>query len=126
MELWELWKRLHTAARLKDLEAPISVLGEKGAVEISGLAVNELKIWNFSDYLDHDLDILKKYSVPISDAYGYGHNAFYKQVLDNIYCGKNNSMDSVDGLVEGVEEMRNLELISAIYESIRTAKEVFL
>jgi len=37
-----------TAARPSDLEGSISILGEKGTVEISGFAVNEMKTWNFS------------------------------------------------------------------------------
>ena len=36
-----------TAVRPKDLEGSISILGETGAVEIGGFAVNEMKHWNF-------------------------------------------------------------------------------
>ena len=36
-----------TATRPRDLEGSISVLGEKGTVEIGGFAVNEMKVWNF-------------------------------------------------------------------------------
>ena len=36
-----------TATRPRDLEGSISILGEKGTVEIGGFAVNEMKVWNF-------------------------------------------------------------------------------
>ena len=35
-----------TAVRPKDLEGSISLLGERGSVEIGGFAVNKLKVWN--------------------------------------------------------------------------------
>ncbi len=38
-----------TATRPKDLEGSLSILGEKGTVEIGGFAVNELKTWNFCE-----------------------------------------------------------------------------
>ena len=38
-----------TATRPKDLEGSISILGEKGSVEIGGFAVNEMKVWNFAE-----------------------------------------------------------------------------
>ena len=38
-----------TATRPKDLEGSISILGEKGTVEVGGFAVNEMKTWNFGD-----------------------------------------------------------------------------
>ena len=37
-----------TAARPRDLEGSISVLGEQGTVEIGGFAVNEMRTWQFA------------------------------------------------------------------------------
>ena len=37
-----------TAARPRDLEGSISILGENGTVEIGGFAVNEMQTWNFT------------------------------------------------------------------------------
>ena len=51
-----------TATRPIDLEGSISVLGEKGTVEIGGFAVNEMKVWNFSEPVESDDEILEKYS----------------------------------------------------------------
>ena len=106
-----------TATRPKDLEGSISILGEKGNVEIGGFAVNELKSWNFIRPVPEDKDVIKKYSVNPPDAYGYGHKAYYEHVVD---CINNNQHQLVDGL----EGRKSLELISAIYESIETGKEV--
>jgi len=108
-----------TAIRPKDLEGSISILGEKGTVEIGGFAVNKMIHWNFVDKQDGDDDIMEKYSVNPPNVYGFGHQAYYEHVVDSI---QNNSKQ----LVAGLEGRKSLELISAIYESIETGKEVFL
>lgn len=108
-----------TAVRPKDLEGSISVLGEKGTVEIGGFAVNEMKTWNFSDSCPEDKDILTEYSVNPPNVYGFGHQAYYEHVVDCIHNNKKL-------LVDGLEGRKSIELINAIYESIETGKEVFL
>jgi predicted dehydrogenase len=107
-----------TATRPKDLEGSLSILGENGSVEIGGFAVNELKTWNFANKNGED-NILEKYSVNPPDVYGFGHKTYYEHVVD---CLAHNKRQLVDGL----EGRKSLELISAIYESIETGKEVFL
>jgi len=108
-----------TATRPKDLEGSISLLGEKGSVEIGGFAVNEMKAWNFTNKTREDEFVLKEYSVNPPSVYGFGHQAYYEHVVDCILNDKKQ-------LVDGLEGRKSLELISAIYESIETGKEVFL
>ncbi|MGJ0363784.1 Gfo/Idh/MocA family protein [Arcobacter cryaerophilus gv. pseudocryaerophilus] len=108
-----------TAVRPKDLEGSISILGETGTVEIGGFAVNKMLHWNFTHKKDEDDEIMEKYSVNPPNVYGFGHQAYYEHVIDSII---NNKQQLVDGLVG----RKSLELISAIYESIETGKEVFL
>jgi len=108
-----------TATRPVDLEGSLSILGEKGSVEISGFAVNEVRHWNFTDPIPEDQDIKNKYSVNPPNVYGFGHHAYYQDVVDSIENNKKS-------LVEGLDGRKSLELISAIYESIETGKEVFL
>lgn len=108
-----------TAIRPKDLEGSISILGEKGAVVIEGFAVNQMRTWDFVDPLPDDKDVMVSYSVNPPNVYGFGHQAYYDHVVDSIL---NNSPQLVDGL----EGRKSLELISAIYESIETGREVTL
>ena len=108
-----------TATRPKDLEGSISILGEKGVVEVGGFAMNELKVWNFSDERSLDKDMMAKYSVNPPDIYGFGHQSYYDHVVDCILNDKQH-------LVDGFEGRKSLELILAIYESIETGNEVFL
>ncbi|HAE41088.1 MAG TPA: oxidoreductase [Candidatus Riflebacteria bacterium] len=108
-----------TAARPKDLEGSLSILGEHGSVEIGGFAVNKILHWGFENQLDSDKEVIEKFSENPPNVYGFGHQAYYEHVVDSI---RNNKKQLIDGL----EGRRSLELISAIYESIETGKEVFL
>lgn len=108
-----------TAARPKDLEGSISILGEKGSVVIGGFAVNQMQTWNFKEEAENDKMVLENYSVNPPNVYGFGHKAYYDHVVDCILHDKQT-------LVDGLEGRRSLELISAIYESIETEQEVFL
>jgi len=106
-----------TAARPTDLEGSISILGEKGTVEIGGFAVNEMKVWQFSEAAPDDEEVLAEFSVNPPNVYGFGHKAYYQHVVDCI-------LTEQPQLVDGLEGRRSLELISAIYESVETGREV--
>jgi UDP-N-acetyl-2-amino-2-deoxyglucuronate dehydrogenase len=106
-----------TATRPQDIEASISILGENGAVEIGGIAVNLIKTWQFASELPEDGETVEKYSVNPPNIYGFGHQAYYENVVD---CLTNGAVP----LVDGCEGRKNVELISALYESIATGREI--
>jgi UDP-N-acetyl-2-amino-2-deoxyglucuronate dehydrogenase len=106
-----------TAVRPTDLEGSLSILGEKGAVEIAGFAVNQIRHWRFVAELDSDKEVIENYSVNPPNVYGFGHQAYYEHVVD---CLQNQS----PALVDGFQGRKSLELISALYESIETGREV--
>lgn len=108
-----------TAARPKDLEGSISILGENGTVEIGGFAVNEMKLWNFADPIEDDKLVLQKYRENPPNVYGFGHTAYLQHVVDTLKNGG-------PSLVDGLEGRKSLELITAIYESVETGREVSL
>lgn len=108
-----------TAARPTDLEGSISILGEGGTVVIEGFAVNKLRTWQFVDPLPEDQHIIEHASVNPPNVYGFGHHAYYENVVASLDSG-------APHLVDGLEGRRSLELISAIYESVETGREVAL
>jgi len=108
-----------TATRPTDLEGSISILGERGTVEIGGFAVNEMKTWRFEDEDGEDEDVLERFSVNPPNVYGFGHQEYYDHV---VRCLR----DGGPALVDGLQGRKSLELISAIYESIETGREVQL
>jgi predicted dehydrogenase len=106
-----------TATRPADLEGSLSILGEKGTVEIAGFAVNQIRHWCFVDELPSDKDVIEKFSVNPPNVYGFGHQAYYQHVIDCLVHQR-------AALVDGLEGRKSLELISALYESIETGEEV--
>jgi UDP-N-acetyl-2-amino-2-deoxyglucuronate dehydrogenase len=108
-----------TATRPTNLEGSISVLGEKGSVVIGGVAVNKMETWIFENEEQDDAEVLEKYSVNPPNVYGFGHQAYYEHVVKCIADGGPN-------LVDGLEGRKSIELISAIYESVETGKEISL
>lgn len=107
-----------TASRPKDLEGSISILGEKGAVEVGGFFMNELKTWNFTEPDEMDENVWENYSTVPNDL-AWNHTEFFKDVVDSIRNDRK-------GLIDGLEVRKSIELINAIYESVETNKEVTL
>ncbi|WP_020592353.1 Gfo/Idh/MocA family protein [Kiloniella laminariae] len=108
-----------TAARPNDIEGSLTILGEKGNVEIGGFAVNKILRWEFSEPMKEDDEILRNFSENPPDVYGFGHKAYLENVVKAISLGG-------ASLVDGLEGRKSLELISAIYESIETGREIAL
>lgn len=107
-----------TAARPKDLEGSISILGEKGSIVIGGFFMNELSTWEFEKHQPIDDTIFQDYGKNPPD-FGFNHGEYLKDVIKSISQNK-------AGLVDGLEARKSLELISAIYESIETGEEISL
>jgi predicted dehydrogenase len=76
-----------------------------------------MRTWRFEEATAEDKEIVAKYSVNPPNVYGFGHQAYYQHVVN---CIRHEQPQLVDGL----EGRRSLELISAIYESIETGRDV--
>lgn len=108
-----------TATRPKDLEGSISILGERGAVEIAGFAVNQMRVWQFQDRTEEDDRVLQEASEMPPNVYGYGHVAFLQDVVTCISEGR-------QALVGGAEGRKSVALINAICASAERGAEVRL
>lgn len=98
----------------KDLEASISILGEKGTVIVEGASVNKLTTWTFGD-----ID-LSEYSEDPPNVYGFGHN----HIIDNVVEALTNQATP---LVTAEDALDTVKLLSAIYRSVELGgKEVLL
>lgn len=107
-----------TAVRPKDLEGSITIMGETGTVEIGGFAMNEVKVWNFSDQKESDEELLQFKENP-PNVYGFGHQRILEHIAAVIRTGKG-------GAIDGIEGFKSLLLINAMYESMEIGKEVKL
>lgn len=107
-----------TATRPKDLEGSISILGERGVVEVGGFFMNELKTWNFAVPDEMDVNVWGEFAkVPNEQA--WNHTEFFRDVVNSLNTDKR-------GLIDGLEGRKSVEIINAVYESAETGKEIFL
>ena len=102
----------------KNLEGSITILGEKGTVQIGGVAVNEIKHWEFADE-DEDDKLTQDVSYLPTSVYGIGHPMYYDNVINTL---RGESLPQTDGR----EGLRSLETLIAIYISSRDGRRVSL
>lgn len=107
-----------TATRPKNLEGSFSLLGSKGTAVIGGFAVNKLQELSFEGEDEAGGIDFDEHSENPPDVYGYGHRKYLQHVVK--------TLEGAPALVDGLAGRRSLELISAIYESAATGREVQL
>ena len=98
------------ATRPQDLEGSLSLLGEKGSVVLGGHAVNKILYWGFSDARPEDAEIHQLFSQDVPNVYGRGHTPYLASVIEAIHHKK-------PGMVEGLEGKKNIQILTALYES---------
>jgi predicted dehydrogenase len=97
-------------ARPEDMEASISLLGEKGSAIIAGKAVNQIVHWKFAEPRPDDADTVLRCSSEIPDVYGHGHEPYLRNVAEAILSQR-------PAIVEGSEGLKNVRILTALYES---------
>lgn len=100
----------------KNLEGSITLLGETGTVKIGGTAVNQVEQWTFAEH-DPDDDLVASAATAPPNVYGFGHEAYYRNVLAVLRGEAHADTDGRAG-------RKSLELILGIYESAKTGREV--
>ena len=103
---------------LKNFEGSITILGEKGTVRIGGVAANDVQHWEFNEKKDYD-DKIKEVNYQTKSVYGFGHQLYYKNVIE-VLQGK------TEPVTDGREGLKSLEIIIAAYLSARENKIISL
>ncbi|MCH9689657.1 MAG: Gfo/Idh/MocA family oxidoreductase [Gammaproteobacteria bacterium] len=102
----------------KNYEGSITILGEKGTVRIGGLAVNQVKHWEFDEARPED-EIIQAKNYETASVYGFGHVPYYANVVD---CLQGKPAEITDGR----SGLAALELLVAAYRSARDDKTMHL
>jgi UDP-N-acetyl-2-amino-2-deoxyglucuronate dehydrogenase len=102
----------------RNLEGSITILGEKGTVVVGGVAVNEIKHWEFADLRPEDAGVLSA-NYETSSVYGIGHPMYYDNVIGVLRGEARPETDGREGL-------RSLETLIAMYTSARDGRRVSL
>lgn len=109
-----------TCTRPQDLEGSLTIMGDRGVVEIGGFAVNEVRVWQFEDGTAAEAEEIKETCGETPpNVYGYGHRAYLEHILDVVEHG-------VAALVDGLEGRKSVELVEAIAESAASGARVDL
>jgi UDP-N-acetyl-2-amino-2-deoxyglucuronate dehydrogenase len=102
----------------KNLEASLTILGEKGSVKIGGLSANQIHHWEFSE--PHELDETAEHLKVITDQKPpLWHKAYYENVAKTLRGEAHADIDGRAGL-------RSLEILIASYLSARDNKTINL
>ena len=102
----------------KNIEGSITILGESGTVRIGGVAVNEIKHWEFASADDDDARIADA-SYETTSVYGFGHPLYYDNVL-RVLRGED------EPETDGREGLKSLEVLIACYLAARDGRRVSL
>lgn len=98
-----------TAARPKDLEASISILGEGGTVEIAGFATDVVRTWQFQNSRPEDAEIAAG-GLRNPDDRSYAHGQYLQQVVKALSGEKAEA-------VGGDEALKTVDLLERLYQS---------
>lgn len=101
-----------------NIEGSITILGDKGTVKIGGKAVNKIEEWHFSDS-DKDDNLIQKVSYETSSIYGFGHPAYYENMLKTL-------RGESEPICSGEDGLKSLELLIASYRSAENGSEIKL
>lgn len=105
-------------AHKQNFEGSITILGEKGTVRIGGVAVNDIQHWEFAEPHEDD-EKIKAANYKTDSVYGFGHSAYYQNVIQSL-------RGEASPMTDGREGLRSLELLIASYVSARDGRRVAL
>lgn len=102
----------------QNLEETLYLFGENGTVKLGGKSTNNIDVWDFKDETEADKEN-KGLEEQTSNVYGNGHTSLYADMIEAINTNRQPYVDAVSG--------RNaLEMILAIYKSMKTGVPVKL
>lgn len=99
-----------------NFEGSITIIGERGTARIGGVAVNEIQQWKFSEARPEDATIAAA-SYTTGSVYGFGHSAYYENVIRTL-------RGEAEADTDGREGLRSLEVLIASYLSARDGRRV--
>jgi predicted dehydrogenase len=103
----------------ENLEGSVALFGEHGSVKVGGTALNRKILWKVDGQLEHERELLMRDTVDPPTVYGYSHR---EQIIEMAMAVREGRQPSTHGR----EARRSLALVCAIYESVRTRREVLL
>ncbi len=99
----------------KNLEETLNIFGTAGTVGVGGISVNKLEAWRFVG--EDEAAVLAEQLKEPPNVYGFGHADIIEDFIDAVNSNR-------EPAVSGREGRRALEIILAIYHSVKYKKEI--
>jgi len=103
----------------ENLEGSLALFGEKGSVKVGGTALNRRLIWKIDGQLELEQHLLAREAVDPPTVYGFSHQEQIAEMMAAVLQDREPS-------TSGREARKSLQLVTALYKSVREGKEVFL
>lgn len=109
-----------TAARPRDFEASLSVVGSKGIAVVGGVGLNLIETWEFINPEKGDSTAIAECSCEVPNGYGLSHGPLLQATIDSLRSGSTTAPVSVE------ESVPTNQLIHALYRSVEIGGWVHL
>lgn len=109
-----------TAARPRDFEASLHIVGEAALAKVGGRAINLIETWEPVEATAEDEGVAERHSQDVPTSYGLGHGPYIRDVVDCWRAGRTDVPVSVD------EGAKALAFLHALYRSMETGGWVSL
>ena len=100
----------------KNIEGSITIIGDKGSAKVGGIAVNEFE---YSFFEDDSNTRLEKYNYKTESVYGFGHNFYYQNMIDNL-------ISNTKPICDGESGLSSIKIINAAYKSAKEQRFIKL
>ena len=101
----------------KNIEGSITIIGDKGSAKVGGVAVNEFEFSYFEN--DDEFHKLNSYNYKTDSVYGFGHNLYYENMLNNL-------LHQTKSICDGESGLSSIKIINAAYKSSREQRFIKL
>lgn len=109
-----------TAARPRDFEASMSIVGTGGTVVVGGIALNRVESWEFVERFPEDDSACKRHSQEVPTGYGLSHGPLLQDVIDRLQRG------IIVPPVTAIDGASSVRIVHALYRSAEVGNWVAL
>jgi len=101
----------------QNLEASVSLFGEKGSLKVGGTALNRKIFWKIEGELEHEKELLTREEIDPPSVYGASHRHVIEDMIHAVIAGR-------EPQTNGLEGRKSLLLVTAMYESARAGRMI--
>jgi predicted dehydrogenase len=103
----------------ENLEGSVALFGEHGSVKVGGTALNRKVFWKVAGKIEQEHEIITRDTIDPPSVYGTSHR---EQIIEMLNAIREQREPSTNGR----EARKSLQLVTAIYQSARERREIYL